>query len=58
MPSRKNVLVYGTDSNAVGFGSAISENPNSRFNLIGFLNTENNIKGRLLDKKNLHTQSY
>ncbi|WP_406649384.1 polysaccharide biosynthesis protein [Ornithobacterium rhinotracheale] len=51
MPSRKNVLVYGIDSNAVGFGSAISENPNSRFNLIGFFNTENNIKGRLLDRK-------
>ncbi|MGP2569361.1 polysaccharide biosynthesis protein [Ornithobacterium rhinotracheale] len=57
MPSRKNVLVYGIDSNAVGFGSAISENPNSRFNLIGFLNTENNIKGRLLDRK-IYTLSH
>ena len=47
--ARKKVLIFGTDSDSVGLGSAITENPNSKFNLVGFINSLNNTRqGRIL----------
>lgn len=52
MPSTKNVLVYGTGPQAVGFGSAVAENPDSRFKLVGFIEEKpKSGKGRILDRK-------
>ncbi|MBV7440778.1 polysaccharide biosynthesis protein [Weeksellaceae bacterium TAE3-ERU29] len=46
---RKKVLIFGTNSDAVGLGSAIIENSNSKFNLVGFISNKNSQqRGRIL----------
>ncbi|MRJ07515.1 polysaccharide biosynthesis protein [Ornithobacterium rhinotracheale] len=52
MPETRNIVIYGTGSQAVGFGSAITENPDSKFNLLGFIEENPSVgKGRILGKK-------
>ena len=49
---REKVLIFGTDSDAVGLGSVIAENTNSVFNLCGFISTKNSQQqGRILGCK-------
>lgn len=48
----KNILVFDTDSNAVGIASAIQENTHSNFNLMGFVSPQGkSSRTRILDKK-------
>ena len=50
--TRVKVLIFGTDPDSVGLGSAIAENSNSKFNLVGFISNNNSQRqGRILGCK-------